>query len=64
MNEKSKVTEAKADIKQTSEDTFVFKVGESPQKSNKKKNKKKKKDKKPTNANETTEINEITKTDE
>jgi hypothetical protein len=65
MNEKSKVEEAKADIKQTSEDTFVFKVGESPQKSNKKKNKKKKKDKKPTNANESkTEINETTKTDE
>ena len=48
MNEKSKAeskVEPKADIKQTSEDTFVFKVGESPQKSNKKKNKKKKKDK-------------------
>jgi hypothetical protein len=52
MNEKSKANskvdskvEPKADIKQTSEDTFVFKVGESPQKSNKKKNKKKKKDK-------------------
>jgi hypothetical protein len=48
MNEKSKAE--KADIKQTSEDTFVFKVGESPQKSTKKKNKKKKK--KP-NSNET-----------
>ena len=34
-----------ADIKQMSEDTFVFKVGESPQKSNKKKKNKKKKDK-------------------
>jgi putative intracellular protease/amidase len=31
----------KADIKQTGEDTFVVKIGESPQKSNKKKKKKK-----------------------
>ena len=63
MNEKSKVAkseapEPKADIKQTSEDTFVFKVGESPQKSNKKKNKKKKKDKIVKETNEPTEINE------
>jgi len=34
---------SKADIKQTSEDTFVVKIGDSPQKSNKKKNKKNKK---------------------
>lgn len=60
MNEKSKVAE-KVDIKQTSEDTFVFKVGESPQKSNKKKNKKKKKDKKP-NSNVTTEATVTTET--
>jgi hypothetical protein len=38
------------DIKQTSEDTFVFKVGESPQKSTKRKNKNKKK--KPKGSNE------------
>jgi hypothetical protein len=39
-----------ADITQTSEDTFVFKAGESPQKSSKRKNKKKKnKDKKEKN---------------
>ena len=62
MNEKSKVAE-KVDIKQTSEDTFVFKVGESPQKSNKKKNKKKKKDKKP-NSNVTTVTTETTESTE
>ena len=72
MNEKSKVAkseapEAKADIKQTSEDTFVFKVGESPQKSNKKKNKKKKKDKiakEPNELNQTNEPTEIKETNE
>ena len=50
MNEKAK---APADIKQTSEDTFVFKVGESPQKSKskpKKKNKRKKDKKNETNS--------------
>ena len=63
MNEKAKATVAEplADIKQTSEDTFVFKVGESPQKSksnvNKKKNKKKKKN--PTNPTDSTDSNEI-----
>jgi hypothetical protein len=66
MNEKSKAeskVEPKADIKQTSEDTFVFKVGESPQKSNKKKNKKKKKDKivKEPTISVTNETNEIKK---
>ena len=47
MNEKNqaKQSEPVADIKQTSEDTFVFKIGESPQKSSKKKNKKKNKNK-------------------
>jgi len=70
MNEKAKVAkseapaEAKADIKQTSEDTFVFKVGESPQKSNKKKNKKKKKDKIAKETSETTKTTEPTKTTE
>ena len=64
MNEKSKVAksdapEQAADIKQTSEDTFVFKVGESPPKSNKKKNKKKKKDKIAKETNETKETKEI-----
>ena len=34
-------TKSKADIKQTSEDTFVVKIGDAPQKSNKKKKKKK-----------------------
>jgi hypothetical protein len=33
---------SKPDIKQTSEDTFVVKIGDAPQKSNKKKKKKKK----------------------
>jgi hypothetical protein len=39
--------EISADITQTSDDTFVFKVGAPPQKSNKKKNKKKKNKDKP-----------------
>ena len=39
------VESLKTDIKQTSEDTFVVKIGDSPQKSNKKKKKKKKADK-------------------
>ena len=42
------------DIKQTSEDTFVFKVGESPQKSTKRKNKNKKKKNKEPKENVTT----------
>ena len=58
MNEKANATAP--DIKQTSEDTFVFKVGESPQKSKPKKKKRKKdkdKVKDKVNANETTQIN-------
>jgi len=41
-NEKKDKPESRADIKQTSEDTFVVKIGDSPQKSNKKKKKKNK----------------------
>jgi hypothetical protein len=48
-----------ADIKQTSEDTFVFKIGESPQKSTKKKKKNKKKNKEDSN-----EIKKETTTEE
>jgi hypothetical protein len=63
MNEKAKesneakesTTNEKADIKQTSEDTFVFKVGESPQKSNKKKKKKKVKNTNPSQSTGSTE---------
>ena len=52
-NDKDKMKEkAPADIKQTSEDTFVVKIGESPQKSSKRKNKKKNKNKNEKGADE------------
>jgi hypothetical protein len=52
--------EIPADITQTSDDTFVFKVGAPPQKSNKKKNKKKKnKDKEKTDMPKKSEKSEI-----
>lgn len=61
QNEKQEVN-----IQQTSEDTFVFKVGESPQKSTKRKNKNKKKKKEPneTKENQVTDVPVIDSNDE
>ena len=59
MNEKMKETkETQPDIKQTSADTFVVKIGESPQKSSKRKNKKKNKNKNEKVTNEQSEQTE------
>uniref|UniRef100_A0A6C0D3B2 Uncharacterized protein n=1 Tax=viral metagenome TaxID=1070528 RepID=A0A6C0D3B2_9ZZZZ len=52
QNQGKQSTQEPVDIKQTSEDTFVFKVGESPQKSTKRKNKNKKKKKETKESNE------------